>query len=100
MKGSGPQPGATGRVIWNEARGGYVYVAGLAPLPPDRAYELWTISGGTPRPAGLLAVDASGTGGHRIEPAAGERSVDVFAITIEPGGGTPAPTGPIVLASR
>jgi anti-sigma-K factor RskA len=100
LTGLGPAVGAAGRVIWNEATGGYVYVTSLAPLPPDKTYELWTISGGTPRPAGLLTVDARGQGRHRVEPAPGGRAVDVFAITIEPAGGVPAPTGPIVLASK
>jgi anti-sigma-K factor RskA len=100
LTGLGPGAGASGRVVWNEATGGQLYVSSLAPLPPDKTYELWTITGGTPRPAGLLAVDASGRGGHRVEPVRGERPVEVFAVTIEPAGGAPAPTGPIVLASK
>ena len=69
------------------------------PVAGRKTYELWAITGGTPRPAGLFGVDAKGAGGLRIEPAPEGRPVDVFAITIEPAGGVPAPTGPIVLAS-
>jgi anti-sigma-K factor RskA len=35
----------------------------------------------------------------RVDPVPEGRPVDVFAVTIEPAGGVPAPTGPIVLAS-
>lgn len=99
LRGAGPIPEAAGRLVWHATAGGHLYVTSLPPLPADKTYELWTISGSTPRPAGLFGVDAKGTGGVRVEPVPGERPVDVFAVTIEPAGGVPAPTGPIVLAS-
>jgi hypothetical protein len=96
MQGAGPHPAAIGRMIWNETSGGHVFVANLPPAPAGKAYELWTIAGGTPRPAGLFATDASGKGAHAVAPAG---RVDVFAVTLEPAAGVPTPTGPIVLAS-
>ena len=96
MQGAGPNPAAIGRVIWNETSGGHVFIANLPPAPAGKIYELWTIAGGTPRPAGLFATDASGKASHAVA-AAGR--VDVFAVTLEPAAGVPAPTGPIVLAS-
>jgi anti-sigma-K factor RskA len=89
---------ASGRVVWNEAKGGLLFVSGLPPAPAGKAYELWTITGGTPRPAGLFHVDDRGRATHRVD--ATDRTVDVFAVTLEPEAGVPAPTGPIVLASR
>ena len=62
-----------------------------------KVYELWTISAGQPRPAGVFTVDASGRATHPVAPT--RAPVDVFAVTLEPEGGVPAPTGPIVLAS-
>jgi hypothetical protein len=44
------------------------------------ARSVWALSAGVPRPAGVLQIDSEG----RVEPAAG----------------VPAPTGPIVLASK
>jgi anti-sigma-K factor RskA len=99
LRGTAPAPAAAGRLVWHEAAGGHLYVTNLTPLPADKTYELWTISGGTPRPAGLFAVDARGAGTLRVEPVPGGGAVDVFAVTVEPAGGMPAPTGPIVLAS-
>lgn len=98
LRGQGPSPAASGRMIWNDAGGGHLFVAGLPPAPAGKTYELWTIAGKTPRPAGLFAVDAGGRGAHRVEPSAGP--AQGFAVTLEPEGGTPAPTGPIVLASK
>jgi anti-sigma-K factor RskA len=98
LRGQGPSPGASGRMIWHETAGGHLFVAGLPPAPAGKTYELWTIAGQTPKPAGLFVVDAGGRGVHRVEPASGP--VQVFAVTLEPEGGTPAPTGPIVLASK
>ena len=97
LRGTGPAPEAAGRLLWNAVAGGHLNVTSLATLPAGKTYELWAISGGTPRPAGLFSVDAQGAGTLRVEPAA--QGVDVFAVTIEPAGGVSAPTGPIVLAS-
>jgi len=97
MKGAGPNPTAEGRVVWHETAGGHVLVAKLTPAPAGKAYEMWTISGGKPTAVGMFQVDASGQAIHRVPPGGGP--VDVFAITLEPEPGVPAPTGPIVLAS-
>ncbi len=99
LHGTGPSPKATGRVIWQPAAGGHLFVAHLPPAPEGKAYELWTIGDAAPAPAGVLAVDAAGNGSHRVAPVAAGTPVKVFTVTLEPAGGVPAPTGPIVLAS-
>src|SRR5437660_645503 len=100
LRAQGPAPAASGRMIWNDVGGGHLFVAGLAPTPPGKTYALWTIVGGTPRPAGLFDVDAAGRGTLRIAPASTGAAARVFVVTVEPEGGVPAPTGPIVLASK
>jgi len=97
LRGLDPTPTATGRVVWHERTGGHMFVANLPQPPAGKAYELWTITGGRPRPAGVFTVDMSGRGSHPVAPSAGP--VDVFAVTLEPEAGVPAPTGPMVLAS-
>lgn len=99
LRGLGPSPGATGRMIWHPAVGGQLFVANLPAAPPGKAYELWTIGEGAPRPAGVFRVDAEGRAIHRVEPVEGSKPVRVFAVTLEPEHGAPAPTGPMVLAS-
>ncbi len=88
---------AAARVIWNDTAGGYLMVANLPEAPAGKAYELWALGGAAPRPAGLFQVDAGGRAAQKVdggEPAKG------FAVTLEPVTGVPAPTGPIVLASK
>jgi anti-sigma-K factor RskA len=99
LRGLGPSPEATGRVVWHPVKGGYVFVANLPASPPGMAYEMWTIGEGAPRPAGLFQVDASKRGAHRIDPVEGGRPVKVFAVTLETSAGVPAPQGPMVLVS-
>jgi hypothetical protein len=97
LRGAGPAAKASGRLVWHEQQGGQLFVNDLPPAPEGKAYELWTITGGRPTPAGVFQVDASGQGIHKVAPTRG--TVDVFAVTLEPAAGVPAPTGPIVLAS-
>jgi len=91
---------AVGRVVWSEKKGGRLFVAKLLPPPEGRTYEMWTIGEGGPRPAGLLPVVADGTGNQRLDPPPAGAGVKGFAVTLEPAGGVPTPTGPIVLASK
>jgi anti-sigma-K factor RskA len=100
LHGLGPSPEATGRVIWNPTSGGHVFVANLPAAPAGSVYEMWTIGEGAPQPAGLFKVDASGRGTHRIAAVEDGKPVKVFAVTLEPEAGVPAPTGPMVLASK
>jgi len=100
LRGVGPSPQATGRVVWHAVNGGHLFVANLPAPPPGKAYELWTIGEGAPQPAGVFQVDAQGRGSHRIAPVDATKPVKVFAVTLEPAGGVPAPTGPMVLASK
>jgi anti-sigma-K factor RskA len=89
---------ASGRALWNRAKGGLIVVSSLPPATGGKAYAAWTISGGTPRPAGLFQVDARGRAAHRVAATGGD--VDAFAVTLEPAAGAPAPTGPMVLSSK
>jgi anti-sigma-K factor RskA len=98
LNGLAPAPNASGRVIWHEKAGGRLYVTGLPPAPPGKTYALWTIAGATPRPAGTFDVDPAGGAARPVAPT-DDGPVKVFAVTLEPAGGVPAPTGPMVLAS-
>jgi RNA polymerase sigma-70 factor (ECF subfamily) len=92
-------PKAGGRVVWNERAGGRVYVSGLPAAPPGQTYELWAIAGSTPRPAGTLDVDQSGTASRPVAATEGP-PVTAFTVTLEPAGGLERPTGPAILITR
>lgn len=61
-------------------------------LAAGRTYELWFIDDSGPRPAGTFDVDADGTVNHRVDVTAPA----TVAITEEPAGGSPQPTGPVL----
>jgi anti-sigma-K factor RskA len=98
LRGAGPSPEASARLVWHDRAGGRLLVANLPAAPAGKAYELWLLDAPAPRPAGVFQVDASGRAIHRVEGAATRPAR--FAVTLEPEAGVPAPTGPVVLASR
>ena len=100
LGGLAPSPNAQARVIWNPRAGGLLVAVDLPPVPPGKTYELWAISAGKPVPAGLFGVDAQGKGTLKLSPLEGVSTVDVFAVTLEPEGGVPQPTGQMYLASK
>ena len=101
LAGAGPSPGARGRMMWHAGAGGLLVATGLPAIPPDKAYQLWAITGKNPPvPAGTFTVDARGMGSLRVPPLAGAGRVDVFVVTLEPAGGRPAPSGPMYLAGK
>ena len=99
LAGLAAAPEARARVVWHAGRGEAVLVAsGLAPAPAGKAYELWIIAKAAPVPAGVFQVDAQGRVVFRLPTGLELAGVKTFAVTVEPEGGTPAPTGPMVLA--
>ena len=55
------------------------------------------IEGSTPRSEGVFPVDERGQARHVLPEVPGAEGVGAFAVTLEPAGGVPAPTGPMVL---
>ncbi|RDI19314.1 anti-sigma factor [Lentzea flaviverrucosa] len=88
------EPGAGGgkaTVVISPSRSKAVFLAsGLPSLSADRDYQLWVVGTGDPRPAGLLRGEPVVVGGLADARA--------FALTVEPSGGSPAPTTEPVLA--
>jgi anti-sigma-K factor RskA len=72
----------------------------LPALDAARVYQLWTIHNGTPVSAGLLRLDAQGGTSHQAPAPAGATAPEAVAVSIEPAGGVPAPTGAIVLIGK
>jgi anti-sigma-K factor RskA len=63
---------------------------GLPTLPNNKVYELWLLSTGSARPAGLLPEPTDGKTAPVL--AAGLTSADKVGVTVEPAGGTSSPT--------
>lgn len=98
LGGKDPQPAARAKVFWSQKAGRGILVAGnLAPLPAGKQYELWVFAKGKPVPAGMFDADSSGRAMMESSDLAAIAAAENFAVTVEPRGGMPAPTGPIVL---
>ncbi len=101
IAGTQVQPNAHGQMIANpNANSGVLIVADLAPLPPGKAYQFWLIKGNTPVSAGLFNVDPQGRGLLSVSASAPIGSFDAIGVSIEPEGGSPQPTGDIVMLSK
>jgi anti-sigma-K factor RskA len=77
-----------------------LFVNGLPSAPAGQTYQAWAIEGGVPRSAGVFDTDAAGHAQHRNALASDIAADAVIAVTVEPEGGVPQPTGPIILAQR
>ena len=92
--------GGTATVVASWRAAAMVFTSvGLPVLPPTSVYELWFIGAGGARPAGLVPAAPPGTGrGTPPVLAAGLSGGDVVGVTVEPAGGSAAPTtSPIVV---
>ncbi|MFQ5527232.1 MAG: anti-sigma factor domain-containing protein [Thermoanaerobaculia bacterium] len=73
------------------------YAANLEPLSEDQTYQLWFIADGTPISGGVFSVDEQGSGSIVVDNVASADSLEAWAVTVEPAGGVPQPTGTMVL---
>lgn len=94
----GTIPGA-GRVLVDINTGeAAIVLSGLGPADAGKTYELWAIRGKqAPEPAGLIAVAEARGGAIKVPKVSRPSEVTAFAVSIEPAGGSPAPTGPVIL---
>ena len=98
LGGQAPAPGANARALWSRTRGMVFTASSLPPLPPGRVYQVWVVTAQAPISAGLLSPDEAGSGQSFFDTPADIPPPTAVAVSIEPAGGVPAPTGAIYLA--
>lgn len=96
LKPQAGEPFGQARVLYSPRLGQLLYAGRIAPAPADKAYQLWLVpSSGNPVSAGLVASAQRGElRSVRLPEGA---SAKAFAVTLEPAGGSPQPTGAKVL---
>jgi anti-sigma-K factor RskA len=89
-------PPGQAHMLYNARMGLGVYSGQIAPAPSGKSYQLWLVpASGAPVSAGL--VDANQQNGAVVVRLAPGLAPKAFAVTLEPFGGRPQPTGPMVL---
>ncbi|MEO6828347.1 MAG: anti-sigma factor [Acidobacteriaceae bacterium] len=94
-------PVPTGHAVYLPSRGALVFTASnMAPLPPNKTYELWVIpaNGAAPVPAGTFQPDARGMASVLLPNLPHDVEAKAFGVTMENTGGATTPTMPILLA--
>ncbi|HYN65946.1 MAG TPA: anti-sigma factor, partial [Ornithinibacter sp.] len=90
--------GVTTEVAYSKQLGkAAISVTGLPPAPDGKTYQLWYVGpDGAATSAGLLGVDAEGSGQALM--AGSATPEDTVAMTVEPAGGSAQPTTEPVVA--
>ena len=92
-------PNGYGKVVWDKQNGlALLQVANLPSVPSDKDYQLWFIVNGQPVSAGVFAInDPTRDNFFKIEELQSSANDGAFAITMEPKGSVPQPTGDMYL---
>lgn len=92
------RPAPEGKAFYHPRKGLLFYASNLPVPPSDRTYQLWLVPAqGNPIDAGVFKVDDLGNGQVLLPKLPPGVSAKAFAVTLEPSGGVPQPTGPKVL---
>ncbi len=92
LAGLAPAGGARAHVYVSRTSGMFLVAEGLPDLEANRVYQLWTIVGGQPVSGGVFTREADGRAQLVAPPPPG--APEALAVTVEPSGGVPSPTGP------
>ncbi len=96
LAGAESSRNATARAYWSGAKGLLIVADRLPTPPPGRTYQVWLIGSASAGPvsAGLIDGRREGRGMLIVAPPAGVAgNALTVAVTDEPDGGRPAPTG-------
>lgn len=95
LAGLDPNPHAFGSVVTKpDKSAGCLYVYRFPIAPEGKEYQLWGLREGLPPVSvGMFVVDASGNAMLNMKTIPEATHIVGFAVTIEPKGGMPQPTG-------
>jgi len=98
MAGTPDAEMATGMVRYNPRKGMVMYTAELPPPPTGKIYQMWLVPAtGVPISAGIFVPVEHGARQMWMAEVPLHTEAKLFAVTVEPGGGMPQPTGVKVL---
>jgi anti-sigma-K factor RskA len=95
LAGLPPAAAAQAKAFVSRSQNAIIFTArDLPALPAARVYQLWAVAGGQAISAGTFLPDARGRSQLVSDVPALTARPDALAVTVEPEGGVPAPTGP------
>ena len=100
LKGVDLGGGATAKLVYDNSGRAMLIANKLPNVPEGKAYQLWFIVGkNAPVPGKTFVPDTEGKGALTDQMPQAALNSTIFAITVEPRGGSRAPTSPIYLRS-
>ena len=99
LAGQGTNTQASGRIFWDQSRKQWLFsVRNLPPAPADKSYQLWFVpKKGSPISARVFNTEADGSITVEVPVPDNVTDLNAAAVTTEPFGGQPRPTGPFAL---
>ena len=90
-----------GHMFWDQTRNTWTLVAHDMPtLESGRAYQLWLVTSKGKISAGTFASNTSGDAMMRSTYPLSAAELRAVAVTEEPAGGMPQPTGPMIMVAQ
>jgi anti-sigma-K factor RskA len=99
LAGQGLNAGASGRIFWDQSKKKWLfYVRDLPQLPADKSYQLWFVpTSGNPISKAVFNTESDGSTDQEIDVPEGLATLKAAAVTTEPAGGLPQPSGSFAL---
>jgi len=88
-----------GRKFWNRTSNDWTMVVYTMPPPkPGKTYQVWLVTDRAKISAGTFQPDSTGHAFMQAKYALDRKALRAVAVTEEPAGGMPSPTGPIIVS--
>jgi anti-sigma-K factor RskA len=99
LAGQGLNVRASGRIFWDQSKKKWLfYVRDLPQLSADKSYQLWFVpASGNPVSAAVFNTENDGSAEQEIDVPEGVPALKAAAVTTEPAGGLPQPSGAFAL---
>ena len=94
LVGSMSESEATGKLLWDkDTNDALLVVSNVPALVPGKTYQFWVVEDGEPHSMGTFTVNQEGENMMEIKCMPKDKGRIEFAVTLEPEGGMPEPTG-------
>ena len=100
LYGTPEASGASAKLAYDNSGRAFLVTAGLPLAAQGKEYQLWYIVDNKPIPSKTFVPDSQGQRTVEVTVPDFARKEGVVAVTLEPAGGVPAPTGAIYLRGK